>query len=72
MCLSDVHLIDGSVRPLYLRQDEVTLGHEIAGTIDALGPGVTGYPVGQRVVLQAEERDAFCTPAGVTTTAAGL
>ena len=38
MCLSDVHLIDGSVRPLYLRQDEVTLGHEIAGTIDALGP----------------------------------
>jgi D-arabinose 1-dehydrogenase-like Zn-dependent alcohol dehydrogenase len=58
VCLSDVHLIDGSVRPLYLRQDEVTPGHEIAGTIDALGPGVTGYPVGQRVVLQAgEERD---------------
>ena len=55
VCLSDVHLIDGSVRPLHLRQDEVTLGHEIAGTIDALGPGVTGYPVGQRVVLQAGE-----------------
>jgi D-arabinose 1-dehydrogenase-like Zn-dependent alcohol dehydrogenase len=55
VCLSDVHLIDGIVRPLYLRQDEVTPGHEIAGTIDALGSGVTGYPVGQRVVLQAGE-----------------
>jgi D-arabinose 1-dehydrogenase-like Zn-dependent alcohol dehydrogenase len=58
VCLSDVHLIDGSVRPMHLRQDHVTLGHEIAGTIDATGPGVTGYPVGQRVVLQAgEERN---------------
>ena len=58
VCLSDVHLIDGSVRPLHLRQDTVTLGHEIAGTIDALGPGVVSYPVGQRVVLQAGEEHA--------------
>jgi NADPH:quinone reductase-like Zn-dependent oxidoreductase len=58
VCLSDVHLIEGSIRPRYLQQDTVTLGHEIAGTIDALGPGVTGYTVGQRVLLQAgEERD---------------
>jgi D-arabinose 1-dehydrogenase-like Zn-dependent alcohol dehydrogenase len=55
VCLSDVHLIDGSVRPLYLEQDAVTLGHEIAGTVDALGPGVADYTVGQRVVLQAGE-----------------
>ena len=55
VCLSDVHLIDGSVRPLHLRGDTVTLGHEIAGTIDALGPGVVGYPAGQRVALQAGE-----------------
>ena len=58
VCLSDVHLIDGSVRPLHLRQDTVTLGHEIAGTIDALGPGVVSCPVGQRVVLQAGEERA--------------
>ena len=58
VCLSDVHLIDGSVQPLHLRQDAVTLGHEIAGTIDALGPGVASYPVGQRVVLQAGEERA--------------
>jgi D-arabinose 1-dehydrogenase-like Zn-dependent alcohol dehydrogenase len=58
VCLSDVHLIDGSVRPLHLRQDKVTLGHEIAGTIDAVGPGVVTYPVGQRVLLQAGEEHA--------------
>ena len=58
VCLSDVHLVDGSVRPLHLRQDKVTLGHEIAGTIDAVGPGVVTYPVGQRVVLQAGEEHA--------------
>jgi D-arabinose 1-dehydrogenase-like Zn-dependent alcohol dehydrogenase len=58
VCLSDVHLIEGSIRPRYLQQDTVTLGHEIAGTIDALGPGVTGYTADQRVLLQAgEERD---------------
>ena len=33
VCLSDVHLIDGSVRPLHLRHHTVTLGHEIAGTV---------------------------------------
>ena len=58
VCLSDVHLIDGGVRPLHLQKHAVTLGHEIAGTIDALGPGVVSYPVGQRVVLQAGEERA--------------
>ena len=56
VCLSDVHLIDGSVRPLHLPTDTVTLGHEIAGIIDAIGPGVVTYPAGQRVVLQAGEK----------------
>jgi D-arabinose 1-dehydrogenase-like Zn-dependent alcohol dehydrogenase len=54
VCLSDVHLIEGSLRSPY-RQDVVTLGHEVAGTVDALGPGVAGYTVGQRVLLQGLE-----------------
>jgi alcohol dehydrogenase len=29
----------------------LTLGHEIAGRIDALGPGVTGWSVGDRVAI---------------------
>ncbi|MFE2292451.1 zinc-binding dehydrogenase [Streptomyces sp. NPDC059452] len=56
VCLSDVHLVDGTLTPLYLEGDLVTLGHEVAGTVDTPGPGVTGWTAGQRVVLQAGER----------------
>lgn len=52
VCLSDVHLIDGTLSPLFLDSAAVTLGHEVAGTIDALGSGVTGFTPGQRVLLQ--------------------
>ncbi|MFK0169083.1 zinc-binding dehydrogenase [Streptomyces sp. NPDC090306] len=55
VCLSDVHLIDGSLKPLLLQGDTVTLGHEVAGTVHELGAGVTGWREGQRVVLQAGE-----------------
>ena len=48
ICLSDVHLIDGSLpAPL----PEVTLGHEAAGVIEAVGRGVPGWQPGQRVVM---------------------
>lgn len=57
VCLSDVHLIDGTLTPLYLPGDVVTLGHEVAGVVDALGDGVAGWQPGQRVLLQAGERD---------------
>lgn len=58
VCLSDAHLIDGTLSPLFLAGDVVTLGHEVAGTVDALGPGVTGVAEGQRVLLQAGEERA--------------
>ena len=51
VCLSDVHFIDGSLTPPHLVGDVVTLGHEVAGTIDAVGPGVRGWRPGMRVVL---------------------
>ncbi|SCG56620.1 D-arabinose 1-dehydrogenase, Zn-dependent alcohol dehydrogenase family [Micromonospora echinaurantiaca] len=57
VCLSDVHLIDGTLTPLYLPGDVVTLGHEVAGVVDALGDGAEGWQPGQRVLLQAGERD---------------
>ncbi|MGC9665135.1 zinc-binding dehydrogenase [Planosporangium sp. 12N6] len=57
VCLSDVHLVDGTLTPLYLDGDVVTLGHEVAGTIDALGADVEGWQPGQRVLLQAGEED---------------
>ena len=53
VCLSDVHLIQGLLRPKFLQGSEVTLGHEVAGTIDKLGPGVAAAAPGDRVVVQA-------------------
>ncbi|MEV1289478.1 zinc-binding dehydrogenase [Micromonospora sp. NPDC049679] len=57
VCLSDVHLIDGTLTPRLLQGDVVTLGHEVAGTIDVLGDGVEDWKPGQRVLLQAGEKD---------------
>ncbi len=60
VCLSDVHLIGGSLSPAFNRDPAVTLGHEVAGAIEAIGPGVTGWEIGQRVVLQAGQACGEC------------
>jgi D-arabinose 1-dehydrogenase-like Zn-dependent alcohol dehydrogenase len=66
ICLSDVHLVEGQLSPLFLTGDAVTLGHEVAGTVAELGDGVTGATVGQRVLLQAgEEKDGWVHTRGV-------
>ncbi|MFD8087258.1 alcohol dehydrogenase catalytic domain-containing protein [Kitasatospora sp. NPDC059722] len=66
VCLSDVHLIDGTLKPFYLPGDKVTLGHEVAGTVHTLGEGVTTAAVGDRVLLQAgEHRDGVVFTRGV-------
>ncbi|GAB3202413.1 zinc-binding dehydrogenase [Geodermatophilus arenarius] len=66
ICLSDVHLVDGTLNPLFLQGEEVTLGHEVAGVVAGLGDGVTGWQAGQRVLLQAgEEVDGWIHTRGV-------
>lgn len=49
ICGTDVHILKGEypVRP------GLTLGHEPVGVIAALGTGVKGYEVGQRVIVGA-------------------
>ena len=50
ICGTDVHILRGeylTVRP------GLVLGHEAVGIIDELGPGVTGYAVGDRVLIGA-------------------
>lgn len=47
ICHSDYHVVTGEL-PAYL---PMALGHEGAGIIEALGPGVTSYKVGDHVVL---------------------
>ena len=57
VCLSDVHFLDGTLSPAYLKADEVTLGHEVAGTIDQVGGGVKDFKAGDRVLVIAGERN---------------
>jgi len=49
ICGTDVHIVKGEypVRP------GLVIGHEPVGVIDELGPGVTGYEVGERVLVGA-------------------
>lgn len=61
VCLSDVHLIDGTLPWQPPESGAVTLGHEVAGEIDAIGPDVPGgWTIGSRVALQAGERCGAC------------
>jgi propanol-preferring alcohol dehydrogenase len=52
LCHSDVGFIDGTLTPL-LPFRPITLGHEIAGTVSAVGAAVTQFTVGQKVVVPA-------------------
>src|SRR5262249_18706752 len=50
VCHSDLHLADGDwdlLRPI--TKTPLILGHEVAGTVVALGPDASGHPVGERV-----------------------
>ena len=49
ICGTDVHILKGE----YPVEAGLTIGHEPVGTIHELGPGVTGYSIGQRVVVGA-------------------
>jgi len=46
VCRTDLHVVDGDLTEPSL---PLIPGHEIVGRIDALGPGVTGLSLGQRV-----------------------
>ncbi|HSP96359.1 MAG TPA: zinc-binding dehydrogenase [Candidatus Dormibacteraeota bacterium] len=58
ICLSDVHMIEGTMPPPALEQ--VTPGHEAAGTIAQMGPGVTFWQPGQRVVMAGGKNCGVC------------
>jgi propanol-preferring alcohol dehydrogenase len=48
LCHSDVGFLDGTLTPL-LPFAPITLGHEIAGTVSAVGADVTAFKVGDKV-----------------------
>jgi threonine dehydrogenase-like Zn-dependent dehydrogenase len=49
ICGTDIHILKGE----YPIRAGLVVGHEPVGVIEALGPGVTGYAVGDRVVVGA-------------------
>lgn len=55
LCHSDIHALRG-----VLVQDPSTLGHEGAGVVEAIGPGVTAPRVGDRVVVNYVNPDGTC------------
>lgn len=60
VCLSDVHMVDGSMPLRAAGREAVTLGHESAGVVAALGPGVRPERLGERVLLQAMQPCGRC------------
>jgi threonine dehydrogenase-like Zn-dependent dehydrogenase len=49
ICGTDVHILKGE----YPVREGLIVGHEPVGVIEALGPGVTGYAKGDRVIVGA-------------------
>ena len=49
ICGTDLHIVRGE----YPVKSGLVIGHEPVGVIDELGPGVTGYHVGDRVLVGA-------------------
>jgi propanol-preferring alcohol dehydrogenase len=46
VCRTDLHLAEGDLLP---QREQVVPGHEVVGTVDALGAGSTRFSMGQRV-----------------------
>ncbi|MXN75671.1 zinc-binding alcohol dehydrogenase family protein [Burkholderia sp. 4701] len=46
VCRTDLHVVDGDLRA---PKRPVIPGHEIVGTVAALGPGTSGFAIGERV-----------------------
>ncbi len=49
ICGTDLHIVRGE----YPVRSGLVIGHEPVGVIDQLGPGVTGYEIGDRVLVGA-------------------
>jgi alcohol dehydrogenase, propanol-preferring len=61
VCRTDLHLAEGDLPP---RRPHVAVGHEVVGRVDALGPGVGRFVVGDRVgvpwLAHTDGTCAFC------------
>ena len=58
VCRSDLHVLDGKFEELVRRP--VTMGHEIAGRVAALGPSAAGVAIGEPVAVMVGWGCGFC------------
>jgi S-(hydroxymethyl)glutathione dehydrogenase/alcohol dehydrogenase len=56
VCRSDHHYYDGSLAGRF----PIVLGHEAAGVVEAVGPGVTSLSPGQRVIITVRRHCGVC------------
>ncbi len=60
ICGSDLHYFNhggfGTVRI----QEPMVLGHEVAGTVEAVGPGAEGFALGQRIAISPSRPCGLC------------
>lgn len=70
ICGTDIHIVKGE----YPIEPGTIIGHEAVGVIYELGPGVTGYHLGQRVLMGAVTPCGQCEPclSGHTSQCGGL
>ena len=59
VCGSDIHVYHGE-HPF--TKYPITQGHEVSGEIAALGEGVTGFALGQKVTIQPQVVCGKCWP----------
>jgi 2-desacetyl-2-hydroxyethyl bacteriochlorophyllide A dehydrogenase len=58
ICGTDVHILE--VPPGFIAPEGIILGHELAGRIESVGPGVTDLKVGDKVVINPNDYDCTC------------
>jgi D-arabinose 1-dehydrogenase-like Zn-dependent alcohol dehydrogenase len=53
LCHTDVAFIDGGIPSSFMSHVPMTIGHEVAGVVHAIGDGVTGFGIGDRVGVRS-------------------
>ncbi|MDT5255399.1 MAG: alcohol dehydrogenase, propanol-preferring [Mycobacterium sp.] len=53
LCHTDVAFIDGDIPSSFMRHVPMTIGHEVAGVVVAVGESVTGLDAGDRVGVRS-------------------
>lgn len=70
ICASDLSILfangDPSVAPLVsLPSPQIYLGHEVVSTVVEVGPAVTRFGIGERVIMDSRFTGANCTTLGI-------